>query len=95
MIKTASAIAIAAITAACFVALPSLSEPIDARSPVVGAKGDRADMRPLGIDCGEKAPPAYATRALPLLDRVRFEPFWWTTFSSKYSLSIYSLSIAA
>lgn len=59
MIKTASAIAIAAIAAASFVALPSLSEPVDARSPVVGAKGDRADIRPPGTDCGEKAWPYF------------------------------------
>ena len=59
MIKTASAIVVAAFAAACFVALPSLSEPVDARSPVLGAKGDRADIRPLGTDCGEKAWPYF------------------------------------
>jgi hypothetical protein len=59
MIKTASAIAVAAIVAACFVAFPSLSPPVDASSPIPGAKGDRADIRPLGTDCGEKAWPYF------------------------------------
>ena len=45
MIKTAYAVAIAAIAASVFVAFPSLSPQVDASAPVVGAKGDRADIR--------------------------------------------------
>ncbi len=55
MINTAYAIAVAAIAAA----LPSLSPQVGAVAPIAGAKGDRADLRPLGIDCGEKAWPYF------------------------------------
>jgi hypothetical protein len=57
MIKTAYAIAVSAIAAFVFVAFPSLSPQVGASAPVVGAKGDRADIRPLGTECGEKAWP--------------------------------------
>ena len=57
MTKTAYAVAIAAIAAAVFVAFPSLSPPVGAS--IVGVKGDRADIRPLGTDCGEQAWPYF------------------------------------
>jgi len=59
MINTAYAITVAAIAAAFFVAFPSLSPQVGAVAPIAGAKGDRADIRPLGIDCGEKAWPYF------------------------------------
>jgi hypothetical protein len=59
MIKTAYAIAVSAIAASLFVAFPSLSPQVGASAPIIGAKGDRADIRPLGIDCGEKAWPYF------------------------------------
>jgi hypothetical protein len=59
MIRTASAIAVSAIAASLFVAFPSLSPQVGASAPIVGAKGDRADIRPLGTDCGEKAWPYF------------------------------------
>ena len=59
MIKTAYAIAVSAIAASCFVAFPSLSPQVGASAPVLGAKGDRADIRPLGVDCGEQAWPYF------------------------------------
>jgi hypothetical protein len=59
MIKTAYAVAVSAIAASCFVAFPSLSPQVGASAPVLGAKGDRADIRPLGVDCGEKAWPYF------------------------------------
>ena len=59
MIKTAYAIAVAAIAASVFVAFPSLSPQVGASSPIVGAKGDRADIRPLGTECGEQAWPYF------------------------------------
>jgi len=55
MIKTAYAVAVSAIAASCFVAFPSLSPQVGASAPIVGAKGDGADIRPLGTECGEKA----------------------------------------
>jgi hypothetical protein len=59
MIKTVYAIAVAAIAAACFVAFPSLSFQVEANSSLLGARGDRADVRPLGTDCGQKAWPYF------------------------------------
>jgi hypothetical protein len=59
MLKTVYAVAIAAIAAACFVAFPSLSFQVEASSSVLGAKADRADVRPLGVDCGQKAWPYF------------------------------------
>lgn len=59
MIKTAYAIAVSAIAASVFVAFPSFSPQVGASSPVVGAKGDRADIRPLGTECGGKAWPYF------------------------------------
>jgi hypothetical protein len=57
MLKTFYAIGVAAIAAACFVAFPSLSSQVVASSP--GAKSDRADMRPLGTECSQKAWPYF------------------------------------
>ena len=57
--NTAYAIAVAAIASTLFVAFPSLSPQVGAVAPIAGAKGDRADIRPLGIDCGEKAWPYF------------------------------------
>ena len=59
MIKTVYAIAVAAIAAACFVAFPSLSFQVEANSSQLAAKGDRADVRPLGTNCGQKAWPYF------------------------------------
>ena len=60
MTKTVYAIAVAAIAAACFVAFPSLSPQVEASSPMPGAKADRADIRPLGWDCGQNAWPYFS-----------------------------------
>ena len=59
MLKTVYAIAVAAIAAACFVAFPSLSFQVEASAPVPGAKADRADVRPLGSECSQKAWPYF------------------------------------
>jgi hypothetical protein len=64
MIKTVYAIAVAAIVASCFVAFPSLSISVQASSPVPGAKGDRADIRPLGTQCSENAWPYFEAACL-------------------------------
>jgi hypothetical protein len=63
MINTPYAVAVAAIAAALFVAFPSLSPQVGAVALVAGAKGDRADIRPLGVDCGEKAWPYFDAAA--------------------------------
>ncbi len=64
MIKTVSAIAVAAVVAAGLVAFPGLSPEVVASSAAVGAKGDRADMRPLGVDCSQKAWPYFDAACL-------------------------------
>lgn len=64
MIKTVYAVTVAAIVAACFVAFPSLSYSVQARSPVPGAKSDRADIRPLGADCSQNAWPYFEAACL-------------------------------
>jgi hypothetical protein len=64
MLKTVYAVAVAAIGAACFVAFPSLSFRVEANSSVLAAKGDRADVRPLGTDCGQNAWPHFDAACL-------------------------------
>ena len=64
MIKTVYAVAVAAIAAACFVAFPSLSYQVEANSSALGAKGDRADVRPLGVDCSQNAWPYFEAPCL-------------------------------
>jgi hypothetical protein len=64
MRETVYAIAVAAIAAACFVGFPSLSPQVEASSPVPGSKGDRADVRPLGIECGQKEWPYFGAACL-------------------------------
>jgi hypothetical protein len=74
MIKTVYAIAVAAIVAACFVAFPSLSYSVQASSPVPGAKGDRADMRPLGTECSQNAWPYFEAYCLRDTNRPLQQP---------------------
>jgi hypothetical protein len=64
MLKTTYAIAVAAIAAACFVGWPSLSAQVEASAPVPGAKGDRADIRPIGVDCTQHAWPYFEASCL-------------------------------
>lgn len=59
MMKPAYVIA-AAVIAALIVALPSLSQ-VQARAPVLGAKGDRVDARPLGTACSKREWPYFET----------------------------------
>lgn len=64
MLKTACAIAVAAIVAAGFVAFPSLSLEVQARVANASAKTDRADLRPLGSACSQQAWPYYEAACL-------------------------------
>jgi hypothetical protein len=52
MMKTAYAVAVSAIAAACFVGFPSLSPQVGAAALVAGAKADR-------VDCVEQAWPYF------------------------------------
>jgi hypothetical protein len=64
MLKTFYAIAAAAIIAACFTLSPSLSPQVEAGAPAVNGKSDRADTRPLGMDCSQHAWPYYEAACL-------------------------------
>ena len=62
MIKTAYVVS-AAVIAAVIVAVPSLSM-VQARGPVLGAKGDRVDARPIGTACSQHEWPYFETSCL-------------------------------
>jgi hypothetical protein len=64
MVNTLYAVIAAAIAAACLVGFPSLSPQVEASAPVAGSKSDRADMRPLGTECSEKAWPYFEATCL-------------------------------
>lgn len=64
MLKTAYAVAAAAIVAAAFVAFLSLSMQVEAHAHAVAAKGDRADARPLGGKCSQNAWPYFEAACL-------------------------------
>jgi hypothetical protein len=71
MLKSVYAIAAAAIVAAAFATTLSLTQPVEARGSVPGAKADRADLRPLGGDCSQNAWPYFEAACL----RDAREPF--------------------
>jgi hypothetical protein len=62
MMKSAYVIA-AALVAAGLIALPSLSQ-VQASAPVLGAKGDRVDARPIGTACSAREWPYFETSCL-------------------------------
>jgi hypothetical protein len=64
MLKTLYAIIAAAIVAACFVLSPVLSPSVEAGAPAINGKADRADTRPLGVDCSQHAWPYYESSCL-------------------------------
>ena len=59
MIKTLSAIAIAAFVAAALTILPGFAPQVEASVPVALAKGDRLDIRTIGRDCSQQAWPNF------------------------------------
>lgn len=64
MLKTVYAIAAAAIVAGAFVAFLSFAMQAEANAHVPGAKGDRADARPLAADCSQRAWPYFEAGCL-------------------------------
>jgi len=64
MHRTFYAIVTAAVIAAAFVAFPSLSPQVEARSVVQGAKADRADARPLANQCSQHGWPYFEAACL-------------------------------
>jgi len=64
MLKTVYAVAAAAIVAACLVLSPGLSPRVEAGAPALNGKSDRADARPLGDSCSQRAWPYYEASCL-------------------------------
>ena len=64
MIKTLSAIAVAAFIAAGLTVLPGFAPQVEASVPVALAKGDRLDIRPVGANCSQQAWPNFEASCL-------------------------------
>jgi len=64
MIKTLSAIAIAALAAAALTVLPGFAPTVEASVPQALAKADRLDIRPVGRDCSQQAWPNFEASCL-------------------------------
>ena len=64
MIKTLSAVAIAAFVAAALTVLPGFAPKVEASVPQVLAKGDRLDVHPVGRDCSQQAWPNFEASCL-------------------------------
>jgi hypothetical protein len=64
MIKTLSAIAIAAFVAAALAVLPGFAPEVEASVPRPLAKADRLDIRPVGRDCSQQAWPHFEASCL-------------------------------
>lgn len=64
MIKTISAIAIAAFVAAALTMLPGFAPTVEASVPQPLAKSDRLDIRTIGKDCSQQAWPNFEASCL-------------------------------
>lgn len=64
MIKTLSAIALAAFLATALALLPGFTPKVEASVPQALAKGDRLDIRPIGRDCSQQAWPNFEASCL-------------------------------
>ena len=64
MIKTISAIAVAAFIAAALTVLPGFAPQVEASVPVALAKGDRLDLRSVGANCSQPAGPNFEASGL-------------------------------
>ena len=64
MIKTFSAVAIAAFVAAALTVLPGFAPQVEASVPQALAKADRLDVRPVGKDCSQQAWPNFEASCL-------------------------------
>lgn len=64
MIKTLSAIAVAAFIAAGLTVLPGFAPQVEASVPVALAKGDRLEVRAAGTSCSQQAWPNFEASCL-------------------------------
>jgi hypothetical protein len=64
MIKTLSAIAVAACVAAALAILPGFAPQVEASVPRPLAKADRLDIRPVSLDCAQQNWPNFDASCL-------------------------------
>jgi hypothetical protein len=64
MIKTLSALAIAAFVAAALTLLPGFTPQVEASVPHALAKADRLDVHPVGRNCSQQAWPNFEASCL-------------------------------
>jgi hypothetical protein len=64
MIKTFSAIAIAALIAGALTVLPGFAPQVEASVPVALAKADRLDVKQVGPNCSQQAWPNFEAACL-------------------------------
>jgi hypothetical protein len=64
MIKTLSAVAIAAVFAAALTILPGFAPQVEASVPQALAKADRLDIHPVGRDCSQQTWPNFEASCL-------------------------------
>jgi len=64
MIKTCSAIAVAACIAAALTILPGFAPEVEASTPAALAKADRLDIRAIGRDCSQQSWPNFEASCL-------------------------------
>jgi hypothetical protein len=64
MIKTISAVAVAAFIAAALTVLPGFAPKVEASVPVALAKADRLDVKAVGRGCSEQAWPNFEASCL-------------------------------
>ena len=62
--RTLSAVVLAAVIAAGLTILPGTSETVVASAPLNSGKGDRLDIRPLGVQCSQQAWPYFEASCL-------------------------------
>ena len=70
MIRTFSAIAIAALIAGALTVLPGFAPQVEASVPVALAKGDRLDIKQIGTNCSQQAWPNFEPACLRILQQL-------------------------
>jgi hypothetical protein len=68
LIKTLSAVAVAAFIAAALAMLPGFAPEVEASVPRPLAKADRLDIRPIGRDCSQQSWPHFEASCLRSAD---------------------------
>jgi hypothetical protein len=62
--RTLSAVALAAVIAGVLTILPGTSDTVVASAPLNSGKGDRLDIRPIGVQCSQQAWPYFEAGCL-------------------------------